>query len=83
MSIYTKPTYKRIVLITKTDQRIYGDIYRINDTTTVLYPDYLRDETRQDFDELRNVLKKENILLGDIDRWWSEHVKSFNMSERS
>ena len=72
----TKPTYKRIVLLTKDGWWVYGDTYRMVDGGQVLYPDYIRDMHQQAFEELEKALIKHELTLSDIDRWFVEVVEN-------
>ena len=66
--------YSRIVLITRSGDTRYGDVYRVDTVSPIPFPDYDREISLQTFVELEKARTKHQLLLSDIERWYVKNL---------
>ena len=64
---------KRIVIVTRSGKKIFGDWYKVAEDSPLPFPAYSK-STLQDFDQLSVMLDKIKVELKiiDYDRWYVE-----------
>ena len=66
--------YKRIVIMTHDGNKFTGNVYKVNETSPVIFA-YPPHNTKQEFDELEKLRLTYAITIDEMERWWSEEIK--------
>lgn len=70
----TSKHYKRIVIVTRSGKKIFGDWYKVDEDSPLPFPAYSC-HTEQDFKQLNDLLDKAKLKSIDYSNWYVEEKK--------